>query len=58
MDTTNTLDMQTEQHLPDVDMLEEDESCQRVLQTIHAAADRKALWFGHIRALSKRSSAD
>ncbi|KAI9505672.1 hypothetical protein BX070DRAFT_232826 [Coemansia spiralis] len=29
MDITSTLDMQTEQPLPDVDMLEEDESCLR-----------------------------
>ncbi|KAI9501044.1 hypothetical protein BX070DRAFT_265035 [Coemansia spiralis] len=29
MDITSTLDMQTEQPLPGVDMLEEDESCSR-----------------------------
>ncbi|KAI9506709.1 hypothetical protein BX070DRAFT_249557 [Coemansia spiralis] len=29
MDVTSILDMQTEQPLPDVDMLEEDESCPR-----------------------------
>ncbi|KAI9506664.1 hypothetical protein BX070DRAFT_259993 [Coemansia spiralis] len=29
MDITSTLDMQTEQPLPDVDVLEEDESCPR-----------------------------
>ncbi|KAJ1995682.1 hypothetical protein EDC05_000616 [Coemansia umbellata] len=29
MDITSSLDMQTEQPLPDVDMLEEDESCSR-----------------------------
>ncbi|KAI9500942.1 hypothetical protein BX070DRAFT_254639 [Coemansia spiralis] len=29
MDITNTLNTQTEQHLPDVDVLEEDENCPR-----------------------------